>query len=54
MLNKNEKVGLTLVNLEMFINQLFEKCQNAHEVELLQKQLSNGSLSLFDVNSTNN
>jgi hypothetical protein len=54
MLSKNEKIGLIIVNLELFINQLFEKCKNEHEVELLQKQLSKGNLSPININSTNN
>jgi hypothetical protein len=48
MLNKNktEKVELKLVDLEIFIAQLFESCKNEHEVELLQKELLNGNLDI--------
>jgi len=52
--NRNEKVGLKLIDLEKFIDQLFEKCKNEHEVELLQRQLSNGNLAPKDANLINN
>ena len=52
--NKSEKVGLKLIDLEKFIEQLFEKCKNEHEVELLQRQLSNGNLSPRDAKLINN
>lgn len=51
--NKIEKIGLSPVDLEIFIVQLFEKCKNEHEVELLQKQLLSGNLVLRDVNLIN-